>query len=651
MSPEWNLILYRLLDASVRAVLFAGVVALILASARIRSNSVRHAAWTAVLLAMLLMPILTSVLPCIPIALPVPVVAIQDQIRSREATSSSSAILNSNTAQETVRKISHEQFPSISHDRRPVWPFAAVVFYCAGVLILLSRALWGWREMSRILRKSRPVAREILIRPELRNMQVPLYESEIVAVPLTAGILSPRIILPEGWSKWPAHKLGAVLAHELSHVRRHDTLIAPLSYLNRCLFWFHPFAWWLERKLATVAELASDEDAVLSLGESRLYARVLLDMAQAVRRRGGRLAWHSVGVNGNGFLGQRVDRVLRGALFQDISRIRKAIVAVGCAAAIFFVVACRQKSPAAGSEENPKLAVQQTQQRPSFWAKRLRILTDPVNAPLEFGAGTGVQGLDVDVGNEMAKDLGIEAKWVKAPSPGYKQNRLRLVIDNLFQQPSTENLSDYEHLFELLKKGEAEILLSAIAIDRNKSAGFQFSKPYYDTGDVIARQRNRFDITDLASLSGKKVGVASGRPGDAFMAAQKTASSVSIAKYATLDDALGALNRGEIDAVVGDEPMITYSSIKSFHNTTTIPILINKYQYAAVVKKGKTDLLAKINATVDRLKSTGALNRWDEAWLGKVRKDRALEVAALRSRNPRPVRASEGAAFRAPASF
>ena len=96
----------------------------------------------------------------------------------------------------------------------------------------------------------------------------------------------------------------------------------------------------------------------------------------------------------------------------------------------------------------------------------------------------------------------------------------------------------------------------------------------------------------------------------------------------------GALNRGEIDAVVGDEPLITYSSVKSFHNTTTIPILINKYQYAAVVKKGRAELLAKINATIDRLESTGVLDRMDQTLLGDVRKDRDLEVAALKGRIP-----------------
>ena len=227
--------------------------------------------------------------------------------------------------------------------------------------------------------------------------------------------------------------------------------------------------------------------------------------------------------------------------------------------------------------------------------KLVRILTDAVNAPFEFGAGTGVQGLDVDIGNEIGKDLGIEVKWIKA--------------------------AGYEHLFELLKGGEAEIILSAIAVHPGKSTDFDFSAPYYESGDVIAHQRNKPGITDLASLSGKKVGVAAGRPGDTFMTEQGKAARLAITRHPTLDDALGALNRAEIDAVVGDEPFITYSSFKSFHGTTALPILVNRYQCAAVVRKGETELLAKINATIDRLKSTGALKKLDETWFGNVRNE------------------------------
>ncbi len=227
--------------------------------------------------------------------------------------------------------------------------------------------------------------------------------------------------------------------------------------------------------------------------------------------------------------------------------------------------------------------------------KVVRIITDAVNAPFEFGLGTGVQGMDVDIGNEIGKTLGIEVKWVK--------------------------VSGYEHLFELLRNGEAEILISAIAIDPKKSEEFSFSKPYFDSGDAIAVTRDNFDVKDLSSLSGKKVGVVTGRPGDAFISSQTTAKNVSIVRKPTMDDALGALNRTEINAVVGDEPILTYSSFKNYPNTSTLPILVNKYHYAVVVRKSEPELLSKVNEALDKLKTSGELEALKTKWFQNVKNE------------------------------
>ena len=242
--------------------------------------------------------------------------------------------------------------------------------------------------------------------------------------------------------------------------------------------------------------------------------------------------------------------------------------------------------------------------------KKVIIITDAVNAPFEYGSGTSAQGLGVDVGNEIGKTLNIEVKWITLHSVEAAQ--------------ATPKVKGYEHLFEILRKGDAEMIISSTAIDPKREKEFAFSKPYYETGDIIALQRNVFDIKGLADLSGKKVGVCSGRPGDAFMTNQKIASNVAITRYLTLDDALGALNRAELDAVVGDEPIIAYSIVKSFGSTTLLPNQINKYQYAVAVRKGENELLSKINETIDRMNASGDLQKSKDQWVGDIVK-KAIE--------------------------
>ncbi|MGD0098799.1 MAG: ABC transporter substrate-binding protein [Acidobacteriota bacterium] len=234
--------------------------------------------------------------------------------------------------------------------------------------------------------------------------------------------------------------------------------------------------------------------------------------------------------------------------------------------------------------------------------KKVTIITEGVNAPFEYGSGTSVQGLGVDVGNEIGKTLNIEVNWVTLQSVENAQSKLR----------------GYDHLFEILKNSEAEMIISSVGIDPNRENEFAFSRPYYDTGDVIAHQRTVFDIKDLASLSGKKVGVCAGRLGDSFMSTQKTATNVTIKRYRYLDDVLGGLSSTEIDAAFGDEVIMANSVFNNFSGTTLLPNEIDKFQYAVVVRKGEDELLAKINETIDRMKTSGDLDKLKEKWVGNI---------------------------------
>ena len=238
-----------------------------------------------------------------------------------------------------------------------------------------------------------------------------------------------------------------------------------------------------------------------------------------------------------------------------------------------------------GEKEGPDAA---TQMRKN---KLVRIATDAVNLPFEFGSGTGVQGFDVDIGNEIGTDLGYEVKWVKIP---------------------------FERLFEILKNGEAEMVISAISITQERKKEFAFSEPYYDSGNTIAHRKDKMEIKDLASLSGRKLGVQSSSTGSKFLETQKTATNITVVKFPTLDDALGALNRTEIDAVIGDEPILTYSIYKSFPNLITIGTRLTEEEYGVVVRRSEKELLAKVNESLQRLKKSGELDALRKKWFQDV---------------------------------
>jgi hypothetical protein len=83
-----------------------------------------------------------------------------------------------------------------------------------------------------------------------------------------------------------------------------------VSLLHRAIFWFSPLAWWLNRKLADLAEQASDETALCCGTDRSDYARTLLEFFEALQASPGRVWWQGVAMAKAGQAEQRVERIL-----------------------------------------------------------------------------------------------------------------------------------------------------------------------------------------------------------------------------------------------------------------------------------------------------------------------------------------------------
>jgi len=358
-------------ETSIRAALLVAAMALILTLFRIRSSATRHAAWATVLAVMLLMPVLTRLAPQIRVSVPDrlgPLVPVPGPPLIDTPLPALPSSLTSGQRGATTSPVA-PAVPAPGNDA-PVAPTAPIrwndiglVTYLAGFAFFLVRLVIGLRQLSTIRGRSQrviPMPGEIA------------WECTLVATPVTIGLLAPRVILPVAWREWPPEMVRAVLAHERAHATRRDPLIAVLARLNSAIFWFHPLAWWLERTLATLAEHVCDDAAVKQVAR-RQYAETLLDIAGTVRRHRGRLVWQGVGVDGDGRLGQRIDRVLSGTSHPPTSRSRRAVFAASCATAIVVAVACQQETKVEPLREDPELAVKMKanlDRNRDYWASR-----------------------------------------------------------------------------------------------------------------------------------------------------------------------------------------------------------------------------------------------------------------------------------------
>lgn len=93
----------------------------------------------------------------------------------------------------------------------------------------------------------------------------------------TTGRRSPVIIFSEGLlAALDEEELEAVVAHELGHIMRADSLLNWITVFLRDLMFFNPVVFWVFRDLAAEKEKASDDFAVTITGKPMAFAQALI---------------------------------------------------------------------------------------------------------------------------------------------------------------------------------------------------------------------------------------------------------------------------------------------------------------------------------------------------------------------------------------
>lgn len=231
--------------------------------------------------------------------------------------------------------------------------------------------------------------------------------------------------------------------------------------------------------------------------------------------------------------------------------------------------------------------------------RAVAIATHPVNEPMEFGKGTGVQGFDVDIGEEIANTLGVKTRWVKA--------------------------TNFNSLFDMLQKHEADMVISSISIIPERQKSFAFSEPYYTSGQVVAVRSDNKEIKALDNLKGKKVGVEGGTTGESFIK-KSDLPGVQLKTFLTLEDALQALSAREIDAVVGDYPIVAYLVYKRYSQLKTVGNRVNEEKYGVMLRPEDKELLDIVNRTIKRLQESGKYNEIVKSWFGEFELSREAQL-------------------------
>jgi len=360
-------ILDTLVETSIRAVVVAGLVAIVLAALRVRVPAVRHAVWTGSLLVMLVLPAVSGWMPTLPLPawvsdLPMRMSAVTSSSVDSTATPATGSIVvplrgepvapdRTPAAATTVPTVPPRATEPMA-PRSWTWREWTVGVWLAVAFIFLLRELVGGCVAHRLARSGLPVDDESCV-----------FQSPRIISPVVVGVLAPRVMVPLSWSRWGRGVREMVLLHERAHVTRRDPLVACLARVNRAVFWFHPVAWWMEQHLKTVSEKACDEVVVRAVREPRVYAAMLVEMARRLQRDGRRVAWQGIGIVDSRRFEDRVDRVLAGPS-PALSRPRKGALTCLCGLLVAIGVACGTPVPPLGGD--PALATSIATQQAAF---------------------------------------------------------------------------------------------------------------------------------------------------------------------------------------------------------------------------------------------------------------------------------------------
>ena len=266
---------------------------------------------------------------------------------------------------------------------------------------------------------------------------------------------------------------------------------------------------------------------------------------------------------------------------------RHFLQTAGTLLAGLVLVACGKQEPPAPAST----AAAPAASAPAPAAKVYVVGTDAAYAPFESQNEKGeIVGFDIDVVKAVAQKAGMEVKFVNTP---------------------------WEGIFNTLAQGDRDFLVSAITITDERKQTMDFSSPYFDAQQLMAVKKDS-KIAKFDDLKKLKVGVQNGTTGDEVVTKLQGKDSTNIKRFESTPLALKELEAGGVDAVVADNGVVVHyvANNPASNFKTLADSSFAAEQYGLAVKKGNTDLLAKLNKGLADIKSDGTYNTIYTSYFG-----------------------------------
>ena len=244
---------------------------------------------------------------------------------------------------------------------------------------------------------------------------------------------------------------------------------------------------------------------------------------------------------------------------------------------IFTFVACNDQANTDEGEKTEEAVKATEAPADDADAPVIKMATNAAFPPYESKEGEEFVGIDVEIAQAIAKELGAKLE----------------IVD-----------MEFDSIITSVQAGETDFGMAGMTVneEREKEVNFTHS---YAAGVQVVIVREDSDIASIDDLIGRKIGVQLGTTGDSY--ATDDFGKDNVTQYGKGADAVIALKGGDVDAVIIDnEPA------KAFVEANDgLKILETKYaveDYAIAIAKDNTELLDKINEILEKLAADGTID-------------------------------------------
>ena len=197
-----------------------------------------------------------------------------------------------------------------------------------------------------------------------------------------------------------------------------------------------------------------------------------------------------------------------------------------------------------------------------------------------------VEGFDVDLGNIIASELGVEAEFEEAIS----DNRIPFLQD-----------------------GTVDLILSTMTITTDRDTEIDYSRPYFIAhGRILAPKGS--DIQGIDDLNGKRVCTALGSTYESTIKEQAPDADLELVD--SYSECTELLQNESIDAISTDDVILTGMIIQD-KSLELVGDQLTVEPYGVGIAQGDKELKGFVDGVIEEFLQSGEFDKLYEKWVGQ----------------------------------